>query len=184
MPIHGKQHPDCQRKPIHGKHHLARRRMCPTTFLSFRDLSSFASDSRFAAFLFAAVSLFSLCASNSSLIEVKSSRSFWNSACIAAIRAFSSSTFKTSFTHTHTGVYATRAVGRKTQPTRTGFMPPVFREWPHSARARWGATTDTRAAGFETHLREITHKKTHGTCLLYQRLASPHDIVSGCWGVP
>ena len=61
-------------------------------------------------------------------------------------------------TLTHTGVYATRAVGLKTQPTRTGFMPPVFREWPHSAKARRGATTRTRAAGFETHLRIVIQK--------------------------
>ena len=44
-----------------------------------------------------------------------------NFAFIAAIRAFSSSIFITSYTDTHTGVYATRAVGLKTQPTRTGF---------------------------------------------------------------
>ena len=99
--------------------------------LSFRDLSSLASDSRFAvASLFAAASLIVLFDSLSCAISSS------NFAFIAAIRAFSSSIFITSYTYTHTGVYATRAVGLKTQPTRTGFMPPVFGKWPLSARAR------------------------------------------------
>ena len=71
---------------------------------------------------------------------------------------FSSYISETPHTHTHTGVYVTRAVGLKTQPTRTGFMPPVFREWPNPARARRGAAAHTRAAGFETHLRIVTQK--------------------------
>ena len=55
-------------------------------------------------------------------LAFKSSRSFAivssNCACIAAIRAFPSSISKTPFTHTHTGVYATRAAGLKTHHLR------------------------------------------------------------------
>ena len=78
-----------------------------------------------------------------------------NLACIAAIRPFSSSIFKTPYTYTHTGVYATRAVGLKTQPTRTGFMPPVLGSGPLS---KGTLRRNHTAAGFQTHLRIVTQK--------------------------
>ena len=57
-------------------------------------------------------------------------------------------------------------------------MPPVFREWPHSARVRRGAITHTIAAGFETHLRGITHTKR--SARIYRTCAVPLPTAPVC----
>ena len=57
-------------------------------------------------------------------------------------------------------------------------MPPVFREWPHSARVRRGAITHTRVTGFETHLRGITHTKR--SARIYRTCAVPLPTAPVC----
>ena len=140
------------------------------------------------SFLFAASSLIVMFAASSTRsLAVNSLRSFVivssNYACIAAIRAFSSSISETPFTHTHTGVYATRAAGLKTHlPERDFCHPCLGSDFTQQGHAEKQSHTPERQDLKLTSAK--LHTKTHGTCLLYQRLASPHDIVSGCWGVP
>ena len=127
-------------------------------------------------------------ASRTRSLAVKSSCSFAivssNCACIAAIWVFASSvTSKTPFTHTHTGVYATRAVGLKTHLRERHLCHPFLgSDLTQQGHAEEQSHTPERQDLKLTSSK--LHTKTHGTCLLYQRLASPHDIVSGCWGVP
>ena len=52
-------------------------------------------------------------------------------------------------------------------------MPPVLREWSHSARARRGAITHTRAAGFDLPTRNYTQRPTAPVCCTNGSRAHP-----------